>query len=107
MRNFDPENSAQADELLGILESPMGHIDIQFEIERMGHFAFDRNWKRSNCPYFDQTVLENKFRRSWSEKLGKVVDREGFLPANVWLDGYDAYRETVMLAQAANEKLRW
>jgi hypothetical protein len=96
-------DSAQAEELLDILENPMAHIDIQFEVERMGCFAAERKWKRSNCPYFEETVLENNFRTSWSEKLSKVVEREGFLPANVWLDGYDARCLDYHLAEYATK----
>lgn len=108
MKNFDPENSREADEVLGILENPMAHIDLFTQVEHMGHFSVDRNWKRSSCPYFDESVLENKFRRTWNEATSEVQERETYKPADVWLFGFDARTEAVLLAlAAANEKLRW
>jgi hypothetical protein len=107
MKNFDPENSREADYLLEILDNPMMHIDLFTQVEHMGETAVERKWRRSSCPYFEDTVLENKFRRTWNEATSKIDDRETFKPADVWLYGYDARKEATMQTWAADQKLGW
>lgn len=100
-------DSKQADELLDILYAPLGHVDTQFEVEKMGYFAFDRNFKRTMCPYYKDTQLDNKFRRTWSEEQERVVDRESFFPAAIWLMTWDDQQEDSHIRMANDSKLRW
>lgn len=100
-------DSAQAEELLDILEHPLAHIDIYFEIERMGHQALDRDWKQNMNPYYDDTVLEGSFRRTWNETTSTIQNRETFIPWKAWSNGYKDRQVDVNIEACSDQKLRW
>jgi hypothetical protein len=104
---FDPENSSVADELFAIMENPAAHIDLYTEVERMGQFAYARGWKEGMCPYFKETTLENKFRRTWNEVTGTIQERETFTPAKSWLIGWRNQQVDSMVAACSDLRLKW
>jgi hypothetical protein len=107
MENFDPENSRELDELLNIIQAPLGHVDIQSEVERMGTYACMNKWMENRNPYFKGTILQNKFRKSWCEVTSTVEERDQFDAHEVWSRAWKDRYSDQQIEICADKKLRW